>query len=80
MKNYSNKQCCPVRAETYVACHMNGVQFFIAEQDDKLCTQTSGIVLVLNENTYFLGKLLSGLNCYSQIAKKSCCSSVIGMI
>ncbi|CAL8119261.1 unnamed protein product [Prunus armeniaca] len=33
----------PIRAELFLGCHVNGVKFLGTTQDDKLCTQNSGV-------------------------------------
>ncbi|CAH9124429.1 unnamed protein product [Cuscuta epithymum] len=52
----------PLRAETYQGCVVNGVKFVVAERDDKLTTQNSGVHVPGNHDTCdvgYYGKLTS---------------------
>ena len=52
----------PLRAETYQGCIVNGVKFVVAQRDDKLTTQNSGVFVPGNhdtDNIDFYGKLIS---------------------
>ncbi|CAL2245647.1 unnamed protein product [Prunus armeniaca] len=40
-----NLAFCPICAEFFSGCHVNGVKFLGTTQDDKLCTQNSGVHL-----------------------------------
>ena len=50
----------PVQTETYQGCIVNGVRFVIAERDDRLTTQNSGVYVSGSADTggmEFYGKL-----------------------
>ncbi|CAH9081953.1 unnamed protein product [Cuscuta epithymum] len=52
----------PLRAETYQGCIVNGVKFVVAERDDKLTTQNSGVHVPGDQETGdvdYYGKLTS---------------------
>ncbi|CAL8150888.1 unnamed protein product [Prunus armeniaca] len=38
-----NLAFCPIRAELFSGCNVNGVKFLAEARDDKLCTQNSGV-------------------------------------
>ncbi|CAL8132488.1 unnamed protein product [Prunus armeniaca] len=57
-----NLAFCPICAEFFSGCHVNGVKFLGTTQDDKLCTQNSGVHLPgggESTDIDFYGKLIT---------------------